>query len=40
MGQVDLFDHYKVDKYLTSLGISVTPSYRHRGVAQKLLEAQ
>ncbi|XP_037030530.1 uncharacterized protein LOC119070345 [Bradysia coprophila] len=40
MGQVDLFDQYSVSKYLTSLGVSVSPYYRNRGVARKLLEAQ
>jgi len=40
MGQVDVFEHYGVGKYLTSLGISVTPSHRNRGIALKLLEAQ
>lgn len=40
MGQVDLYEHYSVSKYLTGLGISVSPLYRNRGIAQKLLEAQ
>lgn len=40
MGQVDVFEHYGVSKYLTGLGISVSPQYRNRGIAKKLLEAQ
>lgn len=40
MGQVDVFEHYNVSKYLTGLGVSVSPQYRNRGIAQKLLEAQ
>lgn len=40
MGQFDVFQHYKVGKYLTGIGVSVSTSYRNRGIAQKLLEAQ
>lgn len=40
MGQIDVFEHYSVGKYLTSLAVSVCPLYRKRGIAQKLLEAQ
>lgn len=40
MGQIDVYEHYSVGKYLTGLGVSVSPSYRNRGIAQKLLEAQ
>lgn len=36
----DVFEHYKVDRYLSAVGLSVMPRYRGRGIALKLLEAR
>lgn len=36
----DVFDFYKVDKYMYAYGLSVDPKYRGRGIASKILEAR
>lgn len=33
----DLFEHYSVDKYLSSAGLLVTPNYRGRHIGEKFL---
>lgn len=34
----DTFEHYGVDKYLTSAGLVVTPKYRGRGIGEHFLK--
>lgn len=36
----DVFERYGVDKYLSSLGLSVDPKYRGRGIGRQLLLAR
>lgn len=36
----NVFEHYKVDKFLSAVGLSVMPRYRGKGVGLKLLEAR
>ncbi|XP_037025059.1 uncharacterized protein LOC119066601 [Bradysia coprophila] len=40
LDQFNVFEHYKVDRYLSAFGLSVMPWYRGRGIAKKLLEAR
>lgn len=39
-GDFDIFKHYNVDRYLASLGLSVTQKYGQRGIGLKLMEAR
>lgn len=34
------FEHYGVDKFLTSFGLSVSREYRGRGIGDRLLETR
>ncbi|XP_022824041.1 uncharacterized protein LOC111354738 [Spodoptera litura] len=36
----DVFEHYKVDKYLTSSGLTVLPEHRGQNIGAKLFEAR
>ena len=36
----DIFESYKVDKYMYAYGLSVHKNYRGRGIATKILEAR
>ncbi|XP_065079282.1 uncharacterized protein LOC135702184 [Ochlerotatus camptorhynchus] len=38
--QIDLFEKYGVDEYLSAWGLSVAPKYRGRGIATELLRAR
>uniref|UniRef100_A0A336LMK9 CSON004143 protein n=1 Tax=Culicoides sonorensis TaxID=179676 RepID=A0A336LMK9_CULSO len=38
--RIDPFEKYNVDKYLTSLGLSVNKKYRRRGIATEILKAR
>jgi len=40
LSQADIFNKYKIDKYLSSLGLCVNRDYRGRGIAKKLLMAR
>ena len=37
---VDVFDHYGVDKYLTSSGLTVLPEHRGQNIGARLIEAR
>lgn len=37
---LDMFDKYETDAYLTSFGLSVSREYRGRGIGERLLEAR
>lgn len=39
-GDFDTFDHYKVDEYLSSVGIVVSEKYRGRGIGEQFLRAR
>ena len=36
----DVYQHYNVDRYVSSLGLSVNTKYRGRGIATQLLLAR
>jgi GNAT superfamily N-acetyltransferase len=38
--QFDVYNFYKVDAYLASMGLSVHPDYRGRGIAVEMLKAR
>lgn len=38
--QVDVFEKFKVDAYLTAYGLSVSRKYRGRGIATEILRAR
>ena len=38
--EYDVFEDYKVEKYLTAYGLCVHPSYRKRGIATEMLKAR
>lgn len=38
--EIDIFTNFSVDSYLTSLGLTVNPAYRNRGIAKELLKAR
>lgn len=37
---VDVFEHYRVDKYLTSSGLTVLPEHRGQNIGARLIEAR
>jgi GNAT superfamily N-acetyltransferase len=36
----NVFEHYKVDKYLAAFGLLIHPDYRGRGIGTELLKAR
>lgn len=40
LNQIDLFNHYKVDKCMTAFGLSILPKYRGHGIAFQMLKAR
>lgn len=37
---VDVFKKYNIDKYMSAFGLSVSPKYRGRGIAEQILRAR
>lgn len=40
LDQFNIFDFYKVDKYITAFGLSVNRKYRGRGIGEHILKAR
>lgn len=39
-GLVDIFEKYKLDEYLTAIGLSVDPRFRGQSIGFELLKAR